>query len=112
MLPGDVTWGVKAGVDVCHQLLGQGTGVAENATKEPQTGEVGPELQQICHPLPGRHGVQPDIGIANVYMFPRQVRVCGQAFSDPFSEWYCFLPLWESFETTRLKSRLCYKKHF
>ena len=32
---GDVMWGVEAGVDVCHQLLGQGTGVAEDAIKEP-----------------------------------------------------------------------------
>ena len=68
MLPGDMTWGIEAGVDVCHQLLGQGTGVAENAAKEPWTGEVGPELQQICHPLPGHHGIQPDIGVADVYM--------------------------------------------
>ena len=26
--------------------------------------------------------------------------------------WYCFLPLWESFGTTRLKSGLCYKSTF
>ena len=24
--------------------------------------------------------------------------------------WYCFLPLWESFETTWLRPGLCYKK--
>ena len=76
-------WGVKAWVDICHKLLGQNTGVAEDATEEPRTGEVGPELHQICRPLPGHHGVQLDVGIANVYAFPRQVRVCGQAFSDP-----------------------------
>ena len=76
-------WDVKAGVDVYHELLGQSTGVAEDATKEPRTREVGPELQQIRHPLPGRHGVQPDIGVANVYAFLGQVWVYGQAFGDP-----------------------------
>ena len=24
--------------------------------------------------------------------------------------WYCFLPMWESFEATRIGTRLCYKK--
>ena len=57
MLPGNMMWGVEAGVDVCHELLSQNTGVAEDAAEEPPTGEVGPELQQIRHPLPGRHGV-------------------------------------------------------
>ena len=56
----------------------------EDAAEEPRTGEVGPELQQIRHPLPGHHGVQPDVRIANVYAFPRQVHICGQAFSDPY----------------------------
>ena len=69
MLLGDVTWGVEAGVDVCHQLLGQSTGVVENAAKEPRTGEVSPELQQVCHPLPGCRGVQSDVGVANMYAF-------------------------------------------
>ena len=78
-----MTWGIKAGVDVSHELLSQSTGVAEDAAKEPQTGEVGPELQQICHPLPGHHGVQPEIGVADVYVFSGQVCICGQAFGDP-----------------------------
>ena len=78
-----MTWSIEAGVDVCHELLSQSTGVAEDAAKEPRTGEVSPELQQICHPLPGCHGVQPDIGVANVYTFSGQVRICGQAFGDP-----------------------------
>ena len=76
-------WGVKAGVDVCHELLSQNTGVVEDAAEEPRTREVGPELQQICQPLPGHHGVQPDVGMADVYTFPGQVHVCGQAFGDP-----------------------------
>ena len=79
-----MTWGVEAGVDIHHKLLGQNTGVAEDAAEEPRTGEVSPELQQIRHPLPGCHRVQPDVGIANVYAFLRQVRVGGQAFSDPY----------------------------
>ena len=66
-------WDIKAGVDVCHELLGQNTGVVEDAAEEPRTGEVGPELQQIRHPLPGCHGVQPDIGMANMYVFPGEV---------------------------------------
>ena len=78
-----MTWDVEAGVDVCHQLLGQGARVAENAAKEPQTGEVGPELQHICHPLPGCHGVQLDIGVADVYMFSGEVHICGQVLGDP-----------------------------
>ena len=76
-------WGVEAGIDVCHQLLGQGTGVAEDAAKEPQTGEVSLELQQVCHPLPGCHGVQPDVRVADMYAFSGQVRICGQTFGDP-----------------------------
>ena len=76
-------WGVEAGVDICHQLLGQGTGVVENAAKEPWTGEVGPELQQIRHPLPGHHGVQPDIRVADIYVFSGEVCICGQASGDP-----------------------------
>ena len=70
MLPGDVMWGIEAGIDVCHQLLGQGTGIAEDATEQPRTGEVGPELQQVHHPLPGCWGVQSDVGVANMYVFP------------------------------------------
>ena len=76
MLPGDVTCGVEAGVYVGHQLFGQGTGVAEYATKKPRTGKVGPEPQQVCHPLPGHHGIQSDVGVAHMYAFPGQVRVC------------------------------------
>ena len=76
-------WGIQAGVDVCHELLGQSTGVVEDAIEEPRTREVGPELQQICHPLPGCHGVQSDVGVADVYAFSGQVRICGQAFGDP-----------------------------
>ena len=72
-----MTWGVEAGVDVCHQLLGQGTGVVEDAAKEPRTREVGPELQQVRHPLPGRHRVQLDIGVADMYAFSGQVCICG-----------------------------------
>ena len=77
-------WGIKAGVDIHHKLLSQNTGVVEDAAEEPRTREVGQELQQICHPLPGHHGVQLDVRIANVYAFLRQVHICGQAFSDPY----------------------------
>ena len=66
-----MTWGIEAGIDVCHQLLSQGTGIAEDAAKQPRTGEVGPELQQVRHPLPGRQGVQLDVGVANMHAFPR-----------------------------------------
>ena len=98
MLPGDVTWGIEAGVDVGHELLSQSTGVVEDAAKEPQTREVSPELQQICHPLRGRHRVQPDIGVADMYAFLGQVRICGQAFGDPnvggqpFQEYWNHIP--------------------
>ena len=78
MLPGDVTWGVEAGIDVCHQLLDQGTGIVEDAAEQPQTREVGPELQQYCHPLPCHRGVQSDIGVANMHTFPGEVHVRGQ----------------------------------
>ena len=70
MLPGDVMWGIEAGIDVCHQLLGQGTGIVEDATEQPQTGGVSPELQQVCHPLPCCCGVQSDVGVANMHVFP------------------------------------------
>ena len=83
MLPGDVACGVKAGVDVSHQLFSQGTGVAEDAAKEPRTGKVSPELLQVRHPLPGHYGVQSDVGVANIYTFSGQVRICSQAFGDP-----------------------------
>ena len=79
-------------VDVCHQLFGQGTGVAEDATKEPRTREVSPELQQVRHPLPGYHRVQSDIGVSNVYAFPGQVCVCGQTFGNPYVSGQ---PLWK-----------------
>ena len=59
--------------------------VAKDVAKEPWTREIGPELQQICHLLPGRHGIQADvIGIANMYAFPGQVRIRSQDFSDPY----------------------------
>ena len=64
-----MTWGVEAGVDVCHELLSQSTGVVEDAAKEPWTEQVSPELQQICHPLPGHRGVQPDVWVADLYAF-------------------------------------------
>ena len=55
----------------------------EDAAEDPRTGEVGPELQQVRHPLPSHHGVQPDIRVADMYPFSGQVRVCGQTFGDP-----------------------------
>ena len=60
---------VDAGIDVCHQLLGQGTRVTEDDAKQPWTREVSPELQQVCHPLSGHRGVQSDIGVANMHAF-------------------------------------------
>ena len=78
-----MTWGIEAGVDVCHQLFGQGTGIAEDAAKEPRTGEVGPEMQQVHHPLSGHHGVQSDVGVADMYVFSGQIPICGQTFGDP-----------------------------
>ena len=63
-------WGIEAGIDVCHRLLGQGTGIAEDAAKQPRTREIGPELQQVCNPLPCHRGVQSDVRVANMYAFP------------------------------------------
>ena len=55
----------------------------EDATQEPRTREVGPELQQVRHPLQSHHRVQPDVGVANMYPFSGQVCICGQTFGDP-----------------------------
>ena len=70
----------------------------EDTAKEPQDREVGPELQQVHHPLPGHHGVQSDIGVANMYVFSGQVHVCSQTFGDPsvggqpFREYWTHVP--------------------
>ena len=69
---------VYAGIDVCHELLSQSTGVAEDAAIQPWTRQVGPELQQVRHPLPGHCGVQSDIAVPHMHAFPGQVRASSQ----------------------------------
>ena len=65
---------VYAGIDVCHELLRQSTGVAEDAAIQSCAGQVGPELQQVCHPLPGCRRVQPDVVVPYMHALSRQVR--------------------------------------
>ena len=80
--PRDALTDVYAGVDVGHELLCQSTGVAENTAIQPWPGQVGPELQQVCHPLPRSHGVQPDILVPYMYALPGQVCAGGKVLGN------------------------------